>query len=86
MKWPQISNIHKNCNFKKLEIDRPTASSLQIVWEGHVRNLLFHFQQLKPLNVPYSQFAFVVICVKRGGWNWVRSGLTDEHYKLLQPG
>ena len=35
------SNI---CNWK--EIDRPNASTLQILWQGHVWNLLFHFCQL----------------------------------------
>ena len=45
-KLPQISHIHKNRNFKvKLERDRPTARSLSILWQGHVRNLLFNFCQ-----------------------------------------
>ena len=30
----------------KLELFRPTASSLEILWQGHIRNLLFHFFQL----------------------------------------
>ena len=33
-----------------LQLFRPTASSLQISWQGHVRNTLFHFCQLPPVN------------------------------------
>ena len=37
-----------------LQLLRPTASSLQISWQGHVRNTLFHFCQLPPVNVKNS--------------------------------
>ena len=33
-----------------LQLLRPTASSLYILWQGHVRNTLFHFCQLPPVN------------------------------------
>ena len=33
-----------------LQLLRPTASSLLISWQGHVRNTLFHFCQLPPVN------------------------------------
>ena len=32
---------------------RPTASSLLISWQGHVRNTLFHFCQLPPVKIEY---------------------------------
>ena len=34
-----------------LQLFRPTASSLQISWQGHVMNALFHFCQLPTVNV-----------------------------------
>ena len=33
-----------------MQLFRSTASSLQISWQGHVRNTLFHFCQLPPVN------------------------------------
>ena len=30
-----------------LQLFRPTASSLSMLWQGHVRNTLFHFCQLR---------------------------------------
>ena len=33
-----------------LQLFRPTASSLQVLWQGHVRNTLFHFCQLWAVN------------------------------------
>ena len=52
-KLPQILHIHKNHNFLGIiGIFRPTASSsLSILWQGHVRNVLFHFCQLWAVNV-----------------------------------
>ena len=48
---PQISHFHKYRNFQVfLQLFRPTASSLWISWQGHVRNTLFHFCQLPPVN------------------------------------
>ena len=32
-----------------LQLLRPTASYLKILWQGHVRNTLFHFCQLPPV-------------------------------------
>ena len=37
-----------------LQLFRPTASSLWILWQGHVRNTLFHFCQLPPVKVPFA--------------------------------
>ena len=34
-----------------LQLFRPTASSLWISWQGHVRNTLFHFCQLWAVNI-----------------------------------
>ena len=34
-----------------LQLFRPTASSLQVLWPGHVRNTLFHFCQLWAVNI-----------------------------------
>ena len=34
-----------------LQLFRTTASSLQISWQGHVRNTLFHFCQLPPVKM-----------------------------------
>ena len=35
-----------------LQLFRSTASSLSILWQGHVRNTLFHFCQLWAVNQP----------------------------------
>ena len=54
----KIANFHeiapnftyKNDIFKvSLEKDRPTSSILQILWKGHVRNLLFFFFSFLPV-------------------------------------
>ena len=37
-----------------LQLFRPTASSLQILWQEHVRNTLFHFCQLWAVNTDLS--------------------------------
>ena len=58
--WQNI-NFSRNCPkfhiFTKivifqvyLQLFRPTASSLSILWQGHVRNTLFHFCPLWAVN------------------------------------
>ena len=37
-----------------LQFFRPTALSLWILWQGHVRNTLFHFCQLWAVNCAFS--------------------------------
>ena len=62
----QLSSYWQNINFSRycpkchiftkiifqvyLQLFRPTASSLSILWQGHVRNTLFHFCQLWAVN------------------------------------
>ena len=49
-----------------LHLFRPTASSLYILWQGHVRNTLFHFCQLwavkaNKLSVNASKTNFMIL-------------------------
>ena len=39
-----------------LQLFRTTASTLYILWQGHVRNTLFHFCQLPPVKKKKSNF------------------------------
>ena len=42
--YPKLDIFTKNHNFKvKLGRDRPTASILYSLWQGHINALLFHF-------------------------------------------
>ena len=43
---PKISHFHKIVIFQVYLQLRPTASFVYILWQGHVRNTLFHFCQL----------------------------------------
>ena len=44
-KLPQISHTHKHLDLKSIrERERPIAPTLQILWQGHVKNLLFPFR------------------------------------------
>ena len=36
-----------------LQLFRPTTSSLSILWQGHIRNTVFHFCQLWAVNVTH---------------------------------
>ena len=49
--WPKFHIFTNIVIFQVfLQLFRPTASSLQISWQGHVRNTLFHFCQLPLVN------------------------------------
>ena len=39
-----------------LQLFRPTASALYILWQGHIRNTLFHFCQLWAVNHIYIRY------------------------------
>ena len=41
-----------------LQLFRPTSSSLYILWQGHVRNTLFHFCQLPPVKSKFVDWPF----------------------------
>ena len=43
-----------------LQLLRSTASTLYILWKGHVRNTLFHFCQLPPVKVESLLFVYCV--------------------------
>ena len=50
MKLPQISHTHKKSYYNlkagpMIGRNKPTTSSLSILWQRHVKNLLFHFRQ-----------------------------------------
>ena len=50
---PKFHTFTKIVTFQVyLQLFRPTASSLEISWHGHVRNTLFHFCQLWAVNIP----------------------------------
>ena len=75
-KLSQISHIRKNRNFKvQLERDGPTASSLPILWQGHVRNLfLKKFCPLWAVKLPEVKkgfFTIVTKCMLLESWNTV---------------
>ena len=49
--WPKFHIFTNIVIFQVyLQLFRPTASSLEISRQGHVRNTLFHFCQLPPVN------------------------------------
>ena len=58
-KLPQISHTHKNCKFKSIIglFFRPTASTLEILLQWHVRNVLFIFASCEPLSY-YDLFVY----------------------------
>ena len=47
---PNFTYFQKSYFKISLEKDRETASTLLILWQGHVRNLLFHFCHLCSVN------------------------------------
>ena len=65
MKLPQISHIYKNHNFLRIGNWWTNCFYPINLWQGHVRNLLFHFCQLwaVKLFVHQSCYARVALCV-----------------------
>ena len=55
-----------------LQIFRPTASSLNILWQGHVSNTLFHFCQLWAVNFssPGSAILLQPSSTEGGGYHY----------------
>ena len=72
-----------------LQLFRPTASSLYILWQGHVKDNLFHFASCKPLKqcVLPSFFRCLVririagICHKEGRQQIIFTTNTANRYK-----
>ena len=63
-----------------LELFKPTASTLQISWQGHVGLILFHFCQLWAVKGGYAHFNMYIFFF----FNWLT--MTSEmHFVTFHP-